>query len=618
MSWTNELYKVYELAVDPEFAKKGGRPMLLPVAHSIAKANIEICITEDGELVDGGINTVDNSDEETIVPDTGKAKTGLYPAPYPLNESLRYIAGDLNLFIPTDLKDNTKSHSDYIELLTDWKNSPYSHPALNAVYNYLIKNTVTDDCIKSGVLVFDNKIGKLKKNQFNTTVDKSFVRFAVMYSDPEREKCTWRDNTLFNSFIKYLSSKSTDKQLCYATGEETKIADIHPTGIVKTKVKNSDDSAVNAKLISANDNKNFTFRGRFSDKNEAFLVGYDYSQKAHNALKWLIKMQGEVYGSLTLIAWNNALRFVPNITHSIFPQFDNELEEYSSITEKSKMLRKAMLGGKNNFEPTDKVMIMGLEATNKGRLSISVYSELTSSDFYNNILKWHSETMWPRNHTGKNSSSILQLADCLFGDEQSGSLICDPKIKSDTIFRLIPCVTEGRRLPKDIVRTLYNRASAPLSFDKKYDHTAIIENACAMIRKESIDYRKGEIKMAFDPKCTDRSYLFGCLLAIADKTEEDSYEENEKKRVTNARRLWNAFSSRPYQTWQIIEERLQPYLAKEKWIMVNFTKHINEIMGKMTPGDFEDNSKLSPMYLIGYHHYNALLRKKNNDNNEEE
>ena len=52
--------------------------------------------------------------------------------------------------------------------------------------------------------------------------------------------------------------------------------------------------------------------------------------------------------------------------------------------------------------------------------------------------------------------------------------------------------------------------------------------------------------------------------------------------------------------------------------MVNFTKHINEIMGKMAPGDFEDNSKLSPMYLIGYHHYNALLWNKNNDNNEEE
>lgn len=123
--------------------------------------------------------------------------------------------------------------------------------------------------------------------------------------------------------------------------------------------------------------------------------------------------------------------------------------------------------------------------------------------------------------------------------------------------------------------------------------------------------------MAYDPTCTDRSYLFGCLLAIADKAERDTYDKNEK-RVTNARRLWNAFSSRPYQTWQIIEERLEPYLEKDPWIMTKYTKHINEIMDKMSPEDFADNSKLSPLYLIGYHHYNALLWNGKEDNNEEE
>ena len=30
-------------------------------------------------------------------------------------------------------------------------------------------------------------------------------------------------------------------------------------------------------------------------------------------------------------------------------------------------------------------------------------------------------------------------------------------------------------------------------------------------------------------------------------------------------------------------------------------------MAKMSPEDFSDNSGLSPMYLIGFHHYNALL-----------
>jgi CRISPR-associated protein Csd1 len=41
-------------------------------------------------------------------------------------------------------------------------------------------------------------------------------------------------------------------------------------------------------------------------------------------------------------------------------------------------------------------------------------------------------------------------------------------------------------------------------------------------------------------------------------------------------------------------------------------------MEKFSPADFADNSRLSPMYLIGFHHYNALLWNKNDENTEEE
>ena len=123
--------------------------------------------------------------------------------------------------------------------------------------------------------------------------------------------------------------------------------------------------------------------------------------------------------------------------------------------------------------------------------------------------------------------------------------------------------------------------------------------------------------MAYDPNCNDRSYLYGCLLAIADKAESDTYDKGES-RVTNARRLWSAFAARPFQTWKIIEERLEPYLEKNLSAMSWYTQKINEIMAKMSPEDFADNSKLSPLYLIGFHHYNALLWKKNNENNEED
>ena len=122
--------------------------------------------------------------------------------------------------------------------------------------------------------------------------------------------------------------------------------------------------------------------------------------------------------------------------------------------------------------------------------------------------------------------------------------------------------------------------------------------------------------MAYDPEIKDRSYLFGCLLAIADKAESVTYEKGEY-RVTNARRYWNAFSQRPCQIWGIIEGRLEPYLEKKEWVMKKYTRHFDFIMSKISTNDFSDNSKLTSLYLLGYHHYHSLLEDEFKHNEEE-
>lgn len=124
--------------------------------------------------------------------------------------------------------------------------------------------------------------------------------------------------------------------------------------------------------------------------------------------------------------------------------------------------------------------------------------------------------------------------------------------------------------------------------------------------------------MAYDPNLTDRSYLYGCLLAIADKAESESYDPEERNdRITNARRYWNTFSQRPYQAWRIIEERLRPYLDKLGKAQVKYSKWINEITSKMLPADFADNRRLEPIYLLGYHHFTDYMYNFKSENKEE-
>lgn len=95
------------------------------------------------------------------------------------------------------------------------------------------------------------------------------------------------------------------------------------------------------------------------------------------------------------------------------------------------------------------------------------------------------------------------------------------------------------------------------------------------------------------------------MLAIADKAESDTYDKNDS-RVTNAKRYWNAFSQRPAQIWKIIEERLRPYLNKDKAAEVYYNIRINEILDKLDAEQF-NNSKLEPLYLLGYHNYISYM-----------
>ena len=213
----------------------------------------------------------------------------------------------------------------------------------------------------------------------------------------------------------------------------------------------------------------------------------------HNALKWLIGRQSRSFDSLTLLTWNSALGFVPSITKSAFELFDDEDEEYDTVPMFSELLNKSLLGSKLRIEPDKKVMIMGLDAATTGRLSIAIYTELAESFFYANLEKWHKETAWKRfnsklGRTVEDSCSLPQIANCLYGTEQNGFLNCEKKLMGDLVLRLIPCVTEGKKLPHDIVMTLSLKASSPLSYDNEYNHRIVLENACALIRKEQADH----------------------------------------------------------------------------------------------------------------------------------
>ena len=617
MSWTEELYKIYDYNSSREF--KDNEPVMLPVAHSTANAQIELKIDLEGNFK--GARVVEKSDAVTIIPateDSATRSSGVCAMPF--DDKLIYIAGDYCNYAEGKKADNSGHFINYMNQLRNWLMSEYSHPFVKALYTYLDKKCLIDDLVKAGVIKLDETTGKFKNNEKIAGIpqEDSFVRITIFTDNGVVE--TWKDNSLQDSFISFNSLLMGEKQLCYASGEIVPPTYKHPS-----KIRNSGDKA---KIMSTNDESGFTYRGRFANKEQAVSVGYEYSQKIHKALQWLREKQGKNIDSMTVIVWASAMQELPPATESLldddeFEDKDKEPEIPSTMPLYMDMLQKMTFGMKSKLEPNTKVMVMGLDAATTGRINISMYSELEGSQYLDNIEKWHSDTAWLK-FSGKlkkktvNSFSLYDIIKYAYGTEQGSFVECDKKIVRDNILRLLNCVTNGTKLPSDIVNALYQKASNPLAYDPKYNnHRKVLETACGMIRKQRIENKKGDVLMSYDPSINDRSYLYGCLLAIADKAESEAYDEQERNsRVTNARRYWNSFSQRPYMTWGIIEERLRPYMNKLGKKQVKYSKWINEVTSKMKAETFSDNSRLSPLYLLGYHNFTEYMF--NNADNKEE
>ena len=242
---------------------------------------------------------VDLNDKLTIIPVTEKSGSRTAgKEPHPLCDNLRYLAGDYTKYY----EDDGICHELYISQLKEWVESGYCHEKVRAIYLYLKKNTLVSDLVKKRIIKLNeqNQIDD-KENIQGIVQTKAFVRFIIRSSNTDlseiiQDEC-WKDRTLQDCYINYVRSQEKEKGLCYLTGNTEAISYLH-----SKKIRNEGDGA---KLISANDSQNFTYRGRFVSKEDAFAVGNETSQKIHNALKWIIRKQGTFFDTLVVVTWES-------------------------------------------------------------------------------------------------------------------------------------------------------------------------------------------------------------------------------------------------------------------------------------------------------------------------
>lgn len=625
MSWMSTLIKTYDnLITNDNFIEENNFPTVPSIAHITANSQIEIVIDDNGCFKEAKI--VDKSDCEIIIPTTedSASRSGTKSMPHPLCDTLSYLAGDYSCYATSkkEAKKSDEKFEEYISQLKKWSEFENVHPKVKAIYNYLKKKTVIADLVKNKVVELDKNLKLSSKKINGNTYEKSIVRFRVLSNDDSESAC-WNDKTLFNNYMEYYISKRLDeKDKCYASGIETSICTKHPEGIIA--------SSYGAKLISSNDENNFTYRGRFIKAREACTISYEATQKAHIALSWLVKTQGYAVGKKekrTYICWCPEAKKVENPVNLLLG--DEEEITYNSHVEYKNEIKKLFAGKKANFSENDIIVFMSLDPATKGRLSITYYNEFGARDFLNRIENWSNSCQWyfkKKNSDGKFIDSVktpntIKIIFCAFGEERKDKkgkeyLDLDSKILKEQVQRIVHCIVDNQPIPYDIVHALFIKASNPQKYQNWYNYEEIISTACALIVKYYNNQNK-EMKftMELDKNKTSRSYLFGRLLAIAELIELRTYN-SDTIRTTNATKLQSAFVNHPLHTWKLIEDKLNPYYKQSGPVKeAYYKKLISEIFFLFKTDDKDKlNLPLSEEYLIGYY----LQRKEMNTKSKEE
>ena len=641
MSCMQKLYWTYENILE-QCVTDDAEP-LTPVGHTIQNAHIIIVI--DGQ---GNFQTARVMPPKTaiLLPATESSENRTSgEAPHPLADKIQYVAKDY-----VDYGGEKKAYFDgYLKQLKAWCESPFAHPKVQAVLNYVAKGRVVADLVEAGI--FQLGSGNKVLNKWEAEGDAPSIFSALPKTKGEIEfgsalvcwqveiagdvhSQTWTDKTIQQSWADYAASEKAEKGFCLVQGEEAVISTMHPA-----KLRHTGDKA---KLISSNDTGGYTFRGRFATAEEAASVSADVSAKAHSALRWLISRQGIRNGDQVTVSWAISGKPVPSPMKDISSEIDWDNLDISAVgnpdeiakqtsSENSEpspdwsanigraaaqIIKKKLHGYQAELKAHEQISLIMLDSATPGRMALTYYQEFLPADYFANLDAWIDDFSWYQRYSievpnGKKTDKRTQwrfippspysIADAVYGKSLSDTL------KKQLYARLLPVIAGGTSMPipDDLVHQSFQAACNPNRCEN-WEWQRNIGVACALYkgwRARHHDLSQRRIyPMSLDTQNRSRDYLYGRLLAVAENTESYALYLAGEKRATTAERYMQRFAEHPFATWRNIELALKPYQERLR----NNGKDtgaqaIGEIMELFAIDDFTCDDKLSGEFLLGYH-----------------
>ncbi|MCH8536423.1 MAG: type I-C CRISPR-associated protein Cas8c/Csd1 [Alkalimonas sp.] len=656
MSWMQSLYRTYEAGMKLDIAEDS-KPM--PVSHTIQNAHINIVIDGRGNFRRATVL----EKTQIVLPATEKsAGRSSGEAAHSLADKLQYIAGDYKAYGG----EKAAYFESYRQQLADWCQSDHRHPSAQAILNYVTNGQVIEDLVAYQIVWLDEH-GKLlrawpdeeceppllfkvlPKEKGKLDQGNALVCWTV---EDEQIECpdTWKDGSLQQQWIAYDSANAGIKGLCFVSGEMQPLALSHPA-----KLRHSGDKA---KLISSNDLSGFTFKGRFTDSKNSIQehglqsagIGIVTTQKAHNALRWLISRPKQAFrnGDQAIVAWAISGKQIPNPLVATtefdldnFDEIDDAVQSSEGVRESvidhstdvgqsfAAKLTTYMRGYRASLSDSDQISIMAIDSATPGRMGITYYRETLPQEYIDKITQWHTDMAWPQRVVveipqtkGKPKSKITwplsapspyTMLQVVYGDV----IKSNDSLKKSFYERLVPCVLEGRAIPFDLVKLSIARASNPAG-QEHWEWERALGVACSLFRGFYLRHPRTEQRMEFtmslNTSNTSRDYLYGRLLALAERLEEVALRAANVNRPTTANRLMQRFADRPYETWLTIYKQLDPYIRQMKTsrpgFLTNINKELDAVMNLFDHDQFISPKALTGEFLLGFHCQRLVLNQK--------
>ncbi|KXT78394.1 type I-C CRISPR-associated protein Cas8c/Csd1 [Streptococcus sp. DD13] len=627
MDFFTSLLHAYEKAeetglVDQQDGNSG--TVLLPIYHTSLKSNgkniISVKLNQDGSFYKAEVM---GENQTIIFPVTSDsvARSGSSPAPHPLVDKFSYYVSE----------ESQSQYDKFHDQLSNWIDVCEEDEVkgfLKRIQQFILRPDFLSHILHSlfgrqyqreGLkITYPDSTGK------NKTIDLSayFLEFTVVQFHGFKDESVTSYKALHQSFISLVTANRDNLGTCNISGQTEQITNKH-RGLMG-----------NAKIISVS-NKGEAYKGRFKEREDVFSVGYETSEKIHLMIKYLLENNNSnawIASSQYLINWfsddlvnESQLDIVNPAFNDLFEDAEDEEDALVSIkpNEENRQIGSSFIKGRKLFGEEATYNVAILNKTSNGRIALKYFRQLQASQLLKNLKTWQENYSWEvRTKAGNyklKTPTFNEIINVAYGVDRERYLELDnDAFRSDQYQKLVTALIDGKPIPNTLVKKIEDNIKQRQKYSKHWYQVQQV--SLAILHKQ---YGR-EFTPMLDHQETDRSYLFGRLLAIYELFEAQRYalDGGSQERITNAERYWNAYTGQPAKMMNHLENKIKTY---EEVLKLNrpglwhkLEKEREEIIQLLTPmfahKDF--TQPLDYKFIFGYYAEKQFYYTKQTKENE--